>query len=469
MIRDPRRCVPDGDMPQVTYPGTAASGSGLAPMPARARGSIIGSEMSAVELDRLTIFADRRDAGRRLAAALADERHADAVVVGLARGGVVVAAEVARALHLPLDALAVRKIGHPFEPEYALGAVTPGDGVYVRDIEGQVPAHVQVWVDEARRRARDLDARLHAERPSVPLAGRRCLLVDDGLATGATMIAAVRYARAAGAARVVACVPVGAAETVAAVATEADRVVGMWYDDFRQVSDEDVVALLAEALPEAVTRRSVGIRADAVTLPGDLAVPTGASGVVVFAHGSGSGRFSPRNRQVARALNRAGLATLLLDLLTEEEELERRFVFDIDLLTRRLVVAARWVASADETRELPLGFFGASTGAAAALLAAAELPDLVRAVVSRGGRPDLAAPRLAEVRAGTLLIVGGADETVLELNREALAALRCERRLEVVPGATHLFEEPGALERVAELAGAWFLGRLTPRAAIEPG
>jgi putative phosphoribosyl transferase len=436
--------------------------------------------MSAVELDRLTIFADRRDAGRRLAAALADERHADAVVVGLARGGVVVAAEVARALHLPLDALAVRKIGHPFEPEYALGAVTPGDGVYVRDIEGQVPAHVQVWVDEARRRARDLDARLHAERPSVPLAGRRCLLVDDGLATGATMIAAVRYARAAGAARVVACVPVGAAETVAAVATEADRVVcletpayflavGMWYDDFRQVSDEDVVALLAEALPEAVTRRSVGIRADAVTLPGDLAVPTGASGVVVFAHGSGSGRFSPRNRQVARALNRAGLATLLLDLLTEEEELERRFVFDIDLLTRRLVVAARWVASADETRELPLGFFGASTGAAAALLAAAELPDLVRAVVSRGGRPDLAAPRLAEVRAGTLLIVGGADETVLELNREALAALRCERRLEVVPGATHLFEEPGALERVAELAGAWFLGRLTPRAAIEPG
>jgi putative phosphoribosyl transferase len=212
---------------------------------------------------------------------------------------------------------------------------------------------------------------------------------------------------------------------------------------------------------------SVSVPAGAVRLAGDLAVPAGARGVVLFAHGSGSGRHSPRNRQVAAALGRAGLATLLLDLLTEEEEAVDRdraeLRFDIALLAGRLVAAMDWLAEDPRTQPLPIGLFGASTGAAAALVAAAERPQRVAAVVSRGGRPDLAGPSLGLVRAPTLLVVGGRDRVVLELNRSAAEQLGAEHRLEVVPGATHLFEEPGALERVAALAADWFLRWLAPR------
>jgi pimeloyl-ACP methyl ester carboxylesterase len=188
----------------------------------------------------------------------------------------------------------------------------------------------------------------------------------------------------------------------------------------------------------------------------DLRVPEGARGLVLFAHGSGSSSRSPRNRYVAGALNEAGLGTLLFDLLTPEEEADRANVFDVELLASRLLLATERVRESPDTAELPLGYFGASTGAAAALWAAAEPGSGVAAVVSRGGRPDLAAPRLAAVRAPTLLIVGGRDELVLELNRQAQRELGGETRLEVVPGATHLFEEPGALDRVADLAAEWF-------------
>jgi putative phosphoribosyl transferase len=194
-------------------------------------------------------------------------------------------------------------------------------------------------------------------------------------------------------------------------------------------------------------------------LEGDLVVPGGASGCVLFAHGTGSSRHSPRNRFVAEALHERGLATLLLDLLTaDEEQAERRtghLRFDIGLLADRLAAAIDWVGGEPETAELPLGLFGASTGAAAALVAAADRPNGVGAVVSRGGRPDLAGEALGRVRAPTLLIVGGRDAPVLDLNREALEALGAPGRLEVVPGASHLFEEPGTLELVAELAGEW--------------
>jgi putative phosphoribosyl transferase len=185
--------------------------------------------------------------------------------------------------------------------------------------------------------------------------------------------------------------------------------------------------------------------------------------VVVFAHGSGSSRLSPRNLEVARSLNHGGLATVLFDLLTAEEERDRANVFDIELLAARLVGATAWVRRRADVGTLPVSYFGASTGAAAALWAAAELPGEIAAVVSRGGRPDLADARLAEVRAATLLIVGGRDDAVLGLNRRAQELLAgCENRLEVVPAATHLFEEPGALERVAELARSWFTEHLRP-------
>lgn len=198
------------------------------------------------------------------------------------------------------------------------------------------------------------------------------------------------------------------------------------------------------------------IRANGVTLPGTLAMTASAVGLVLFAHGTGSSRHSPRNRLVASELRHEGFATLLLDLLSEREADDRQQVFNIPLLADRLLAATRWAATDQHTRELPVGFFGASTGAAAALVAAAREPD-VRAVVSRGGRPDLAGAALAEVAAPTLLIVGGEDSQVLALNRTALAELRCQKDLAVIPGATHLFEEPGTLEAAARLASKWFL------------
>ena len=219
-----------------------------------------------------------------------------------------------------------------------------------------------------------------------------------------------------------------------------------------------------------VEERPVRVSADRVGLEGNLAFPGSARGVVLFAHGSGSGRHSPRNRYVARALREAGLATLLVDLLTEEEEevdlRTRHLRFDIGLLAQRLVGATKWLAQNSDTRNLRIGYFGASTGAAAALVAAAEHPKPVGAIVSRGGRPDLAGPALPRVAAPTLLIVGGNDFPVIDMNRDALEQMRTEKRLEIVPGATHLFEEPGALEQVARLAAGWFVRHLDPEVGI---
>jgi len=305
-------------------------------------------------------------------------------------------------------------------------------------------------------------------------------------------------ARAHGAARVVVAAPVAPPDVVAVMETLADRVVcleqpepfwavGSWYRRFDAVTDDEVLGLLAGSVggaasrpatgagspgadpPDpadpgsvhagtAVVRRSVSIPcapAD-VHVEGDLCVPAGATGVVVFAHGSGSSRHSPRNRWVAEQLQRAGLATLLMDLLTPYEADRRENVFDVELLAARLQAATDHLATLPETRNLPVGYFGASTGAAAALWAAAEAGDRVAAVVSRGGRPDLAAPRLPSVTAPTLLLVGGDDGIVIELNRRAGAAMENEHRLVIVPGASHLFEEPGTLERVAQEAAAWF-------------
>jgi len=204
-----------------------------------------------------------------------------------------------------------------------------------------------------------------------------------------------------------------------------------------------------------------------VTLDGELTIPAGATGIVLFAHGSGSSRHSPRNQFVARAIREAGIATLLFDLLTQEEEAEDdrtgRLRFDIGLLARRLVAATQWIARQQETQKLGIGYFGASTGGAAALVAAAEIGPAIDAVVSRGGRPDLAHEALESVQSPTLLIVGERDETVLELNRGAFDRLSCEKKLKLIPRATHLFEEPGALEQVARLAADWFSRHLRPR------
>ena len=221
------------------------------------------------------------------------------------------------------------------------------------------------------------------------------------------------------------------------------------------------------AMPEATRTTEtyeVQLPAGPVLLDGELKVPQGASGIVLFAHGSGSSRHSPRNQYVARVIREAGIGTLLFDLLTREEEdidiFTRELRFDINLLTRRLVAAANWLATGDETSQLCPGYFGSSTGGGAALVAAAALGEQVGAVVSRGGRPDLAGEALRHVKAPTLLIVGGLDGPVIRMNQDAYAELRCVKELKIIPGATHLFGEPGKLEEVASLAAKWFLKHL---------
>jgi putative phosphoribosyl transferase len=451
-------------------------------------------------------FADREDAGRRLADLLEFLRDQPVVVLGLPRGGVPVAAKVASKLGAPMDVIIVRKTGVPFQPELAMGAVgedgiavTSPDVVAMAGVTDQELAAVQAREGgEVAARA----ARYRAGRPRLDLAGKVAVVVDDGIATGATARAGCQIARAHGAARVVLAVPVappGWQERVGVSADEFASVleppnffaVGQFYDDFSQTTDEEVIACLRAAGTPSRTSgpdpaddppptddpppadppgigsaqpasREVEPVAGTTPLAGNLTEPAGGAGTVIFAHGSGSSRHSPRNRYVAAVLAEAGLGTLLFDLLTPAEEADRANVFDIDLLATRLSQVTEWLRT--QGRPEPIGYFGASTGAAAALWAAAEPGADIGAVVSRGGRPDLAAERLATVTAPTLLIVGGHDAAVLDLNRSALAELLCDSELAVVPGATHLFEEPGTLEAAAALARDWFL-RYLGRAA----
>ncbi|MCR8575750.1 phosphoribosyltransferase [Streptomyces sp. Isolate_219] len=437
------------------------------------------------------LFTDRADAGHRLAEALRHLEGEDPVVLGLPRGGVPVAFQVARALHAPLDVIVVRKLGVPYQRELGFGAIGEGGVRVISDDivrRGRLEQADLASVEhaEAAELARQAE-RFRAGRPRLSLEGRTAIVVDDGIATGATAAAACQVVRAHGAARVVLAVPVappdaaerlrGATDEFVCLSTPfAFSAVGEWYQDFSQTPDDEVVSLLAQAAagpgPEGSApneevaadeevEEEVAIDAAGVRLTGDLKLPAGARAVVMFAHGSGSSRHSPRNRLVATALNEAGLGTLLFDLLTPAEEAHRANVFDIATLAERLTDATGWLR--DRTA-VPVGYFGASTGAAAALWAAAAPGADVAAVVSRGGRPDLAGPLLPGVRAPTLLIVGGNDSLVIDLNREAEAALRCTTRLDIIPGATHLFEEHGALQQVADLARDWFISHLVKEA-----
>jgi putative phosphoribosyl transferase len=449
-------------------------------------------------------FRDREDAGRQLAEALTALRDENPVVLGLPRGGVPVAYEVARTLEAPLDVVVVRKLGVPFQPELGMGAV----GEEGARVINQSVVHMAGVTDEelgkveSRERA-EVEARarrFRGDQPPVSISGRTAIVVDDGIATGGTARAALRVVRARGAARVVLAVPVAPVDVIEALEMEADEAIclmappeffaiGQWYADFVQVPDTQVVELLHRAAEEfadmAGTPATTGgpaapddppllrddeveVTLDGRVLPGHLTVPANALGLVIFVHGSGSSRHSPRNRSVARELHDAGLGTLLFDLLTENEAYDRANVFDIQLLARRLTAATTWLRGENEGRTRPIGYFGASTGAAAALRAAAEPEAPISAIVSRGGRPDLAAPRLEDVRAPTLLIVGGDDHAVLDLNRQAAASLRCEHHIEIVRGATHLFEEPGALEAVSALARDWFVGHFVETVHLAP-
>lgn len=473
------------------------------------------------------VFANRGAAGRELAARIVEldaQRHgvqgpdalppildgsASPVVLALPRGGVPVGFEVAAALHAPLDVLLARKIGAPGNPELGMGAIAEGG---VRVLSEDVLRGLLVSQEELEHSSGTAEAEMRrrvrlyrGERPPVPLEGRTAIVVDDGLATGGTARAAIRAARRRGATRVLLAVPVGARSTVEALSLEADEVIcllepepmwaiGMWYRDFSQVPDNEVLTLLADARRRVVesgpdngtaaagrppeTEPVVDLLGsqqvripyeNGFSAPGDLTIPEDCRCLVLFAHGSGSSRASPRNRQVAAALNARGIATLLFDLLSTEEERQRAKVFDIQLLATRLEQATMWAHAQPELARLPIGYFGASTGAAAALLGAADLNGQISAVVSRGGRPDLAAPRLDDVKVPVLLIVGGADAVVLDLNKQALRRLDGLGELQVIPGATHLFEEPGALDELARLAGDWLVRHMAGPRAVAGG
>ncbi len=436
--------------------------------------------------DRL--FDDRVDAGRHLARRLEPLRGQNIVVLGLPRGGVPVAFEVAKALEAPLDVLVVRKLGVPFQPELAFGAIGE-DGVRVINhgiVQELRLSERDIATVEATQRAEVArrSERFRGGHPRIPLTGRIAVIVDDGVATGATAKAACEIARAQGASRVILAVPIGGRDISARLSGFADDVislytpeffcaVGQGYRNFTQTSDDEVVALLdraqrgfrepvgsGESDDPPLRDEEVRVSAGPVSVCGHLTIPEKPCGVVIFAHGSGSSRHSPRNRYVAGVLNAAGIGTLMFDLLTPDEERNRANVFDIDLLARRLVDVTCWLTAQPDAVGLPVGYFGASTGAGAALAAAADSRVKVAAVVSRGGRPDLAGAALTKVRAPTLLVVGGRDDVVLELNRRAKAMIPGVCKLVVVPGATHLFEEPGTLERVAVLARDWFIDHL---------
>ena len=317
---------------------------------------------------------------------------------------------------------------------------------------------------------RERRSRYGAGRAPVPVQGRTVIVVDDGLATGATMIAALRALRAQGPQRLVCAVPVASVESLAEVRRHADDVVclatptpfhgvGLHYDDFAPVEEDAVSAALGlSANAVRASERALRITIDDVRVDGDLVVPASPRGLVLFVHGESSCRDSARNRFVADALQRRGIATLLMDLLTPAEDVDCAACFGISLLTHRLQAALRQARAQAGLERLPVGLLGSSTGAAVAVSVAAECPDEIAAVVSRSGRPDLATPQaLSLTRTPTLLIVGGADRQMLALNRRAQAQMGSWADLIVVPGATHQFEEPGALEQVAEHAAGWFV------------
>jgi putative phosphoribosyl transferase len=416
------------------------------------------------------------------------------VIVALPRGGVPVGYEVARALGAPLDIALVRKLGAPIQPELGIGALGEGGAIVLdpgavralgvtREQLDTIIAGERAELERRRRYLRD-----HAP---VDVAGRDVVLVDDCIATGVTAAAAARVLRAAGARRLIAAVPVSPTGVAEALASYFDAIVslaspaqfgsvGAWYSDFAQTSDNEVIDLLAASRREISAASEQTARRRAPVMDPDVSIETrdgqhldptltlapNARGLVIFAHGSGSGRHSTRNKKVARHLSAQGFSTLLFDLLTENEASDRRNVFDIELLARRLLDATGWARWRPELRGLAIGYFGASTGAAAALRAAAEPAAGVAAVVSRGGRPDLADHALAGVTAPTLLIVGGNDWNVVGLNDEAATLLGGPCELALVPGAGHLFEEPGALDQVARLAAAWFLHYLRRRRRV---
>ncbi|HEX5074928.1 MAG TPA: phosphoribosyltransferase family protein [Gemmatimonadaceae bacterium] len=444
------------------------------------------------------LYADRADAGRAVATALAAvgdvRRGRDLIVLGLPRGGIPVARAVADALGAPLEAVVARKLGVPGMSEVAFGAIAEGRRKVVEDSVWWylgLPRRVVAPIVDRERTELRRRARLYrAGAPLPKLRGRTVVLVDDGLASGTTLRAAALAVRRHRPARVIAAVPVASAmhcddvratvdDLVTAATPEPFGMVSAWYDDFAPVSDARVLKLLgrssgahmfASAAPDTADEHEIAIpvgqdgTGERGQLIGDLGLPNGRpAGLVILAHGGGSSRNSYRNRYLAGRLRQGGWATLRIDLLLEHEKADDDITgdarFDIPRIARRLQCATEWAARTSVPGGERIVLFGASTGAAAALVVAATRPYLVRAVASRGGRVDLAGSSLAAVRAPVLMIVGGADTDTLEQTTVSVPRLAGRTRLAIIPGAGHTFDEPGALGAVGEHVVHW-LGRL---------
>ena len=413
-------------------------------------------------------FDNREHAGELLGEDLLKFQKLDPVILALPRGGVPIAQKVATKLHAQLDIVLVKKIGAPGNEEFAIGAVSEDEVPLLNEKlirqhqydRSEIENTIINKIAEIRVRKK-----LYRNKyQQVPLEGRSVVIVDDGLATGATMMAAIEWVKTQKVKKIIVAVPIASKEAAQEIKNMVDEfislnipenlwAVGMWYKDFPQVSDEEVIHLLNKQTPAPqITKKDVWIEDESSILQGVINIPSKCRGLILFAHGGGSSHKSPRNQYVAKALNDAGFGTLLFDLLTAGEALDRKNVFDIELMTKRLLIATDWAKR--NYPHMPIGYFGASTGAAAALEAAEERLDIF-AIVSRGGRPDMALNTLAKVYAPTLLIVGEEDTPVIALNKMALAKLK-NSQMVTVPNAGHLFEEPGALEQVVEYAINWF-------------
>ncbi|HTJ36108.1 MAG TPA: phosphoribosyltransferase family protein [Dactylosporangium sp.] len=419
-------------------------------------------------------FTDREEAGRHLGGRLQGEAAPDAVVLGVPGGGVPVAIEVAAALDVPLEPLVVQRLGVPFQLELAMGALAPGGVLAVNApvlraarVDGDELASE---VDHARICADDRSRWLHAGRETLELRGRPAIVVDDAIVTGATARAACGAARAAGATSVVMATPVAGRAGLAGLAGAADRVIhleaiadgeaaGGRYADFRPVPDDEVVRLLAGPSSRSATPHTG--HGDPPEADGRLAVPERATGMVVLAHTSRLAEDGPRYRWIAGRLRDAGLATLSLNLLHEDEEMDWRAAHDVPRLAARLDAGLQRLRADATLSALPVGVFATGNATAAALsLATGPGGGPFTAIVSHDGRPDLAWPALPRVGAPTMLIAGGRDEHLLELNRAAFGRLPPTGRLAVLRDAGHLVQEPGALATLTELATAWFADRL---------
>lgn len=410
---------------------------------------------------------NRVEAGQFLALKLQELEFVNPCILALPRGGVPVAAEIAQQLDADLDLLLVKKIGMPGYEELALGAIAEqGPPYWIKELVSRSKLSEAQLAELAERKRLEIDkqsSKWRQGKSPIDIKGRDVILVDDGLATGATMTSAVHLVQQQSPRRIIMAVPVAPLsivpemmalvdEAVFLIQPEQFFAVGQWYEDFTQVEDEEVTRILSRNL--SPSWQSIEIVDGDVRLPSLFFCPIEVKAVIIFAHGSGSSHLSARHKKVADALHQAGFATLRFDLLSTAESQTRQNVFDIRLLQKRLRLGTDWVCRQETCKNMPVGYFGASTGAAAALAAAAADPRIF-AIVSRGGRPDLAGLDLSLVKAPTLLIVGGADGSVISLNEAAHRRLS-DSQVKIIPGAGHLFEEPGALEKVTEYAQDWF-------------